>query len=143
MDSRRDNEDDGPRYTFVRALRALWNFLPIALAFLAPVIGVCIIGLAADNIDWGTGRGSKESNTVIATFYEWNDTLQGEGQYRTKMSYMPSYYDSQTFIALIVAGAITTIGGFLAVPLSVKYWRAINQSVKLGRSTNVRPVQYP
>lgn len=43
----------------------------------------------------------------------------------------PSYYDTPTFSALIVAGAVSVLGGMVAAPLSVLYWKSTDKPVAL------------
>ena len=139
MSSSRDEDDFEPKLTLVYVAKVTLNFLTVALAFIIPAIGVCIIGLAADNINWATGRGSEHSNTVDAVilgqYFESNNTVE---RWNTRMNYMPMYYDTQTFVALIVAGVVCTLGGIVVGPLSVLHWRSIGRSVKLGAKKNVR-----
>ena len=143
MSSPRDEaaDDFEPKLTLRYVVDIAINVLTVAFAFLCPAIGITIIGLAADNINWGTGRGSQEANTVDAWILRpWNST--NVHIWTTKMFYMPQYYDTQTFSALIVAGAIAALGGFIVGPLSVINFRSKGQSVKLTRNKNVRDLQH-
>lgn len=138
--SREELDDFEPKLTSKYVVEVTFNFLTVALSFVNPAIAICIIGLAADNIDWATGRGSEDSNTVDAVILgRYNHTSNTVERWDTRMSYLPVYYDTQTFAALIVAGVVCTLGGFIVGPLSVVHWRSTGRSVKLTQKKNVRP----
>ena len=67
-----------------------FDFCTVALSFIAPAVAVCIIGLAADNIDWGTGRGTQIGNTVNAVVVgSWNATDDTVEFWDILMKYLP------------------------------------------------------
>ncbi|KAK3703684.1 hypothetical protein LTR37_014262 [Vermiconidia calcicola] len=137
MEIHEDADDAQPKLKFARVLETTANFLGLVLSFLNPAIAVCIIGLAADNINWATGRGSQESNIVDAVVdVLYNETSDRWEKYKTRMPYLPSYYDTETFSALIGVASVCTLGGLLVAPLSIVRWKALGRSVKLSRKTN-------
>ncbi|KAK3703392.1 hypothetical protein LTR37_014498 [Vermiconidia calcicola] len=96
------------------------HVLPIILSFLNAAIAITIIGLAADSIAWAGGRGSEESNTVYAIVS--GPAVHGNYTYDvwfTRMHYLPQYYDTQTFSALVSAGAVCAFAGVIAGSLSI------------------------
>ena len=96
------------------------SITPIVLSFLNAAVAITIIGLAADSIAWAGGRGSEESNTVYAIVI--GDYGYGESTsdtWFTRMHYLPQYYDTQTFSALIAGSVICVIAGLIAGPLSI------------------------
>lgn len=78
-----------PKITWRHAARIARHLLTVAFSFLSMGVAIAIIGLAADNINWGSGRGSQEANTVTAvvlgTYDADNDFLM---RWVTKMSYL-------------------------------------------------------
>ena len=159
-----DPEYVEPKINFKYVAKVTFDFSTVVLSFVCPAIGICIIGLAADNINWGTGRGTQVGSTVNAVVVgSWNATDDTVEFWDILMKYLPVsahlaqeddyifvpivanqrpcplqiHYDTTTFVALIVAGVAATLGSFIAAPLSVLHWRSTGRSVKLGRKSNV------
>lgn len=113
--------DDHHHTNGSKPARFFRQILPIVLSFFNASVAVAIIGLAADNIAWAGGRGSEEANTVYAVVL--GEAENGNGTYIdrwfTRMHYLPQYYDTQTFSAIVAAGAICTIVGLVAGVLSI------------------------
>lgn len=132
-----DDEADEPKITIRLILQTALNFLTLAASFLIPAVAVCIIGLAADNINWATGRGSQEGNTVDAAVIQdgWSDNgTFSYDRWDIRMSYMPGYYNTPTFSTLIAVGALCTLIGSIVAALSVIRW---TRPVQFGRKTYV------
>ena len=120
MADQRNTNDFRPGRPSRHGLTATLSVLPIVLSFLNVAIAITIIGLAADSIAWAGGRGSEESNTVYAIVLgpagHGNDTYD---RWFTRMHYLPQYYDTQTFSALVSAGAVCVLAGLIAGSLSI------------------------
>ncbi|KAK3648429.1 hypothetical protein LTR56_007546 [Elasticomyces elasticus] len=92
----------------------------IILSFLNAAIAITIIALAADSIAWAGGRGSENSETAYAVIV--GPAVVGNYTYDTwftRMHYLPQYYDTQTFSALVSAGAVCVFAGVIAGSLSI------------------------
>ncbi|KAK5701792.1 hypothetical protein LTR97_004610 [Elasticomyces elasticus] len=92
----------------------------IILSFLNAAIAITIIALAADSIAWARGRGSEDSETAYAVVV--GPALHGNytsDTWFTRMHYLPQYYDTRTFSALVAAGAVCVFAGLIAGSLSI------------------------
>lgn len=125
--------DDQHHIQGSKSARFFRHILPIILSFFNAAIAIAIIGLAADSIAWAGGRGSEESNTVYAVVL--GPAENGNGTYSdrwfTRMHYLPQYYDTQTFSAMVSAGAVCAIVGIVAGTLSIVSSRRKVRSLSL------------
>lgn len=78
-----------PEITWRYAARVVRQILTIVFMFLSIAIAITIVGLAADMINWGSGRGSDEANTVTAVVLGRVDpTADHYNQWLTKINYL-------------------------------------------------------
>ncbi|KAK4901648.1 hypothetical protein LTR27_001420 [Elasticomyces elasticus] len=113
MADRQTVNDSKPRLNFR-------HISTIVLSFLNAAIAITIIALAADSIAWAAGRGSENSETAYAVVL--GPSVDGNYTYDTwftRMHYLPQYYDTQTFSALVSAGAVSVFAGVIAGSLSI------------------------
>lgn len=78
-----------PKITWRHAAQVSRHILTVAFSFLSIGAAIAIIGLAADNINWGTGRGSQDANTVTAVIIGEYEVGRGYlERWVTKMLYL-------------------------------------------------------
>lgn len=78
-----------PKITVRYAAHFTRQLLTVAFSFMSMGMAVAIIGLAADNINWGTGRGSEDANTVVAVVLgKYDEERDHVDRWVTKMSWV-------------------------------------------------------
>jgi hypothetical protein len=136
MEDETDNHDR--KVGLRRFVKPTADWITLILSVINPAIAVCIIGLTADHLEWRTGRGSQEANSVTVVFERPNASFDLPLD-KTRMMYLPYYYDNRfrATHALLFAGIICTVGGIIVATLSTINHRSEGRSVKLGRKPNV------
>lgn len=87
--SKMDSPHGEPKITLRYAAQIARHILTIAFSFLSIGTAIAIIGLAADGINWGTGRGGQAANTVIAVVSGGYDAVaDARNTWITKMMYL-------------------------------------------------------
>ena len=99
----------------------------VGLPLLILAIAATIVGLAADNLAFVSPQ------LIVEAYQMWVDSpTDGLQLYNTRMYYWPDDLDTQSFIAVIAAGAICTLGGLVVGPLSIIHWRSKGRAVALS-----------
>lgn len=87
--SKMDSPHGEPKITLRYAAQVARHILTIAFSFMGIGAAIAIIGLAADGINWGTGRGGQAANTAIAVVHgDYDAATDFLETWITKMLYL-------------------------------------------------------